>query len=247
MLVLATMALGPRRQRFPFAILILLLLVGIAANRSLTALAVLASGAFVIALDRFGWRKSLAGLVLGTMIAAGSLLAVKRGRELVDAVRAGSVDALLSYRTGAWGAAAMMIEERPYFGFGPGSFGAEFAGHRIEADIRHRRRLVNPAFEGAFTEAHSDYLQEAAETGLPATLLICAAIAILTARTWRARSRLSAGYDRFDAICVTAILVSGAVAALTWFPMYRPATALLLVLAAGRAWRLVGDAAERSA
>jgi hypothetical protein len=37
-----------------------------------------------------------------------------------------------------------------------------------------------------------------------------------------------------------AVLVTGAAAALTWFPLQRPVTAVPLLLAAGRAWRISG-------
>ena len=40
------------------------------------------------------------------------------------------------------------------------------------------------------------------------------------------------------AILLLAFLGGGAVAALTWFPMQRPLTAVPLLLAAGRAWRI---------
>ncbi len=43
---------------------------------------------------------------------------------------------------------------------------------------------------------------------------------------------------------LAALLATGAAAALTWFPLQRPITAVPLLLAAGRAWRV---AAERPA
>jgi hypothetical protein len=49
---------------------------------------------------------------------------------------------------------------------------------------------------------------------------------------------LPAGPDRNEAVLLLAFLGAGAVAALTWFPMQRPLTAVPLLLAAGRAWRI---------
>jgi hypothetical protein len=46
------------------------------------------------------------------------------------------------------------------------------------------------------------------------------------------------GPRRVEAVVIAAILVAGATAALTWFPMQRPITAVPLLLAAGRGWRL---------
>ena len=40
---------------------------------------------------------------------------------------------------------------------------------------------------------------------------------------------------------LAALLATGAAAALTWFPLQRPITAVPILLAAGRAWRVAGE------
>lgn len=133
----------------------------------------------------------------------------------LDAVH--RVDKFLSYRFGPWRAALAMTAERPLLGFGAGTYGAEFARHADGA-------FVNPGLAGSFAQAHNEYLQAMAELGIPATLLLLAAFVLLVRGA------------RADPVTLS-ILIGGAVAALTWFPLQRPETALLLLAACGRAWR----------
>ncbi len=133
-----------------------------------------------------------------------------------------------------------MVRERPLTGFGPGTFAAEYAPHRVAAELRLRRRLVHPKVTSSYAEAHSEPLHAAAEIGVPAT---AAAIAALGFLVWGARAAVSrGGRDRAEVVVLLALLAAGAVAALLWFPLQRPVTALPLLLAAGRLWRLGGGA-----
>ena len=94
---------------------------------------------------------------------------------------------------------------------------------------------MNPLLTSSYSEAHCDYLQAFAEGGLPGgTAAIVAAGALLAGVGRRARS----GPSRAEAAILFGLLVAGAAAALTWFPMQRPITAAPLLLAAGRGFRL---------
>jgi O-antigen ligase len=133
-----------------------------------------------------------------------------------------------------------MVRERPLTGFGPGTFAAEYAPHRVAAEVRLRRRLVHPKVTSSYAEAHSEPLQAAAEVGVPGA---AAAIGALLFLFWNARPAVSSdSKDRAEAVVLLALLSAGAVAALLWFPLQRPVTALPLLLAAGRLWRLGGGA-----
>lgn len=149
-----------------------------------------------------------------SLLAAAALLFTFAATDLDGVHR---VDKFLSYRFGPWRAALAMTAERPLLGFGAGTYGAEFARHADGA-------FVNPGLAGSFAQAHNDYLQAMAELGIPATLLLLAAFVLLV-RSARAD------------VLTLSILLGGAVAALTWFPLQRPETALLLLAACGRAWR----------
>jgi O-antigen ligase len=104
---------------------------------------------------------------------------------------------------------------------------------------------VNPHLAGAYAEAHSDYLQALAEAGAPATVAAVAAAVALLAGVGRVAWRFAPPGGP-EAILLVALLVAGAAAALTWFPLQRPITAVPLLLAAGRGWRIVRDGGDEA-
>jgi len=190
--------LGLQRPRtwLMLAATLALLVVG----RSITAVLILICGVMVQFLSR---RLLLSAAVLLFTFAA------------TDALH--RFDRLLSYRMGAWQAAMAMSLERPLLGYGPNTYGSEYASHVDPA-------WVNPELPGSYVEAHNDWVQAAAEIGIPATLLFLIAAGLLF---WNARR---------DPLLLS-VLTGGALAALTWFPLQRPETAILLLAAAGHAWR----------
>lgn len=215
--------------------------VALVVNRNVTALGTLATG-IAVALVLLEGRRALVPLaaVLVSMVVVVAVAAPLRTRvgAAVAAARAGDWDAVTTWRLGAWSAAAGMIRERPLVGHGPGTFGAEFMAHRLDAEIRQRRRLVVPLLTSNFGEAHSEYLQAAAEAGIPATLAALVAVgALMAALIGIARDPHDA--RRVEAATIVALLGAAAVASLSWFPWQRPVTAVPLLLAAGRGWRLV--------
>ncbi|MEO8347314.1 MAG: O-antigen ligase family protein, partial [Acidobacteriota bacterium] len=149
---------------------LLLFLATLLVNRNLTAVLSLAAGGFVLLFTLFGRRALLpiSGVLAALLIAVVLYPPLTaQTREAVRLVRAGEWDRLTTYRLGAWAAAAEMTRERPLFGWGPGTYGAEFVPHRLNAEIRSRRRYVNPLVTSSYSEAHSDYIQAFAETGIP--------------------------------------------------------------------------------
>ena len=209
-------------------------------NRSLTAVSAAVAGAAMLAALKYRRRALVPlGLVAATAVMAVSL--VPPIRERAGAVwsdaRRGEWDRLLTYRLGPWAAALEMIRERPVLGFGPGTFEAEFVPHRLAAEVRYRTRFLNPTSSSSYGEAHSDYLQLGAEMGVPALL---AALLALAALLWKTLLLgLRDGPQSGEARLLSAILVTGAVTALTWFPLQQTALLLPLGLAAGRAWALI--------
>ena len=211
-------------------------------NRNLTSLTALVAGWCVVSICVFGRRSALplAGLLL--LLAAGVAFyrpMHQRFREAARAVHYKDWDQVVTYRLGPWTAAVAMAKERPLTGWGPGTFGAEYIPHRLKVEIATRMRLTNPLLTSSYGEAHSDLLQPFAEGGIPFGLALAAAAAFLLAGLLRAVRRLD-GSARREAIFLLAFLCAGAAAALTWFPLQRPITAVPLLLAAGRAWRIPG-------
>jgi O-antigen ligase len=224
---------------------LLLLLAGLFVNRNLTAIIALAIGGSVLLVLFFGRRSLVPVVAVVVALAAASFLVAPFKQRVGDAVgmiRRGDWDRLTTYRTGAWAAAVQMTRERPIVGWGPGTYAAEFTPHRLEAEIRARRRYVNPLLTSSYSEAHCDYLQAFAETGVPGGLAVLVAVGALFAAV--GRRAVKAGPNRTEAAILTGLLAAGAAAALTWFPLQRPISAAPLLLAAGRSWRIASERLE---
>jgi O-antigen ligase len=225
---------------------LLLFAAALAVNRNLTALTALLAGTMVLLV--FFYRRRSA-IPIAAVLAAAALAIVaysplrQRAKELSRAVRVGDWDALVSFRGGPWAAAVEMTRERPMTGFGPGTFEAEYVPHRLAAEIRLHRRFVSPLLTSSYAEAHCDYLQAFCDGGVPVGLLLLASVACLFGAlggvAWRGRGA--------EAVVLLAVLAAGAAAALTWFPLQRPITAVPLLLVAGRAWALSLSPADGNA
>ena len=219
---------------------LVLFVAGLLVNRNLTALMSLLAGSVVLLVLRFRRRAvfPVGGAVLGVILAVAAYPPLRhRAQELAAAARTGNWDALVSFRGGPWAAAVEMTRERPLLGYGPGTFAAEYVPHRLAAEIRAKRRYVSPLVTSSYAESHSDYLQVASDAGVPAALAAIGAagclLAAIAAAAWKRPGP--------EAIILAAVLSTGAAAALTWFPFQRPITAVPLLLAAGRAWRVAAE------
>ncbi len=237
-------ALETRRAavRAVCAAAVLLFLADLVVNQNLTSLTALGAGGAALAIVKGGRRSLLpiAAVVAALLLGVWAFRPARaRVAEAVAAARAGDWDRLLTYRFGPWSAAAEMARERPVLGFGPGTFAAEFVPHRLKAELSARRRFVNPLVTSSYGEAHSEPLQALAEGGLAGLAAIGAAAALLFA-LWRTARRAGSG----EAALLLAVLVAGTVASLTWFPLQRPISAIPLLLAAGRGWRISAEIAR---
>jgi O-antigen ligase len=241
----AVLATRSAAIRFAGSCGIVLQLAALAVNQSLTALTALATGAVALGALSGRRRALLAVPAIVVVLTSGVMVhptLSRRAHAVLVSIRAGDWDRSLSYRLGPWAAAVEMIRTRPLDGWGPGTFGAEFVAHRLRAELRFHRRFVNPFLAGSYTEAHSEYLQAAAEAGVGGALAGLIAFGILLVGLLRSLRGAPDGRTRREAIVVFAVLCAGGVSALTWFPLQRPITAVPLLLAAGRAWRLSGRA-----
>jgi O-antigen ligase len=223
---------------------------GVVANASVTPAVALGAGIAAFALFRLPFRRVAIGAALLVLagVAAVALIPQVRARavEARRLVASGNWDALTSYRSGAWAAAGEMIAARPLAGFGPGTFASEFVTHRIDAEKRWGRALANPAFAGgSYEDAHCDYLQIAAESGVPAAVFLLTSFALAAFLLLRA-ARAGDGESRGEAQALLALGAVVAVASLAWFPMQRPAMALLALMVLGRGWSIAAGVEAES-
>lgn len=230
-------------QRQPRLIAIGLFLLGvvtIVVNRQLTSVLALIVAVVLVWLVHIRARWFVvAGTALLLFFATVAVLPTLRpanGPGVSDS-RIATYQQLSTYRLGAWAAALEMIRVQPLTGFGPGSYARLSQPYRLAAELRLHERLTPPPTANAFVVAHQDYLQLAAEAGVPALSAVLVALGVLLSQLLqRARSQRCA-----EALGLLAILVTGAVAALAWFPMQIMLTAVLLLLALGRAWRVIAE------
>ena len=212
----------------------------IVVNRQSTAFVAAAVGGLVVLLARLrrtGLLRTLA--IVGVLAVTTATLPLLRPSAWpawqIDVER---VQQLTTNRLGAWMAATGMWRERPWFGHGPGSFRQHAQHYRLDAEIDMQARLLPPVTASGFVQAHNEYLQLAAEAGLVALLAVLAALGSLV------NGLLPRAATDAEAAALLGLLAAGAVAALAWFPLQIPFTAMLLLLAAGRGWRLIAEAAQ---
>jgi len=198
---------------------LVLMVYGLVASQTLTAAAALAAGSLVFWMRTLPRKRALAvaaaGLILA--VAAGTLVAPLRSRvvRVSREVAAGDWNSALTGRLDGWRAAVWMFEQHPWTGVGQGAYRAEFA----RAHLALAARGVQP-FRGQserfFANAHDDYLEAAAEWGLPGLVALAWALWLLL-RSVLAGARHGEGRNQAFAWGVVA---AGAVLALAHFPFH---------------------------
>jgi hypothetical protein len=230
---------GFSRKRLPALGMLLLCVIVIGVNRQLTSAIALLVAAIVVIAVRLRMQSVIwlgAGLLLCVLASAlvPTLREASWGRLPLDAE---AYQERSTYRMGAWASALEMVRARPLTGHGPGSFALRSQEYRQIAEFRYRARLTPPNTAAAFVVSHQDYLQVAAEAGIPVLLLTLTALTGLIVGLMR----LAREGDHLEANILLGMISAGAIAALAWFPMHIPFTAIMLLLACGRAWRLIAD------
>jgi O-antigen ligase len=176
--VLAVTASG--RRRWAYVAISVLLVAGLAASATRTAILALVAGLIVFALA----RSRRAALVTASVAAVFVLLALipstsinLRTREFADAVKSRDYQRLFSERLLPILAAADMTRDHPLLGTGPGCFRYHFMAYRVALNDRYPKEWTR-GWPGNWSAAHNDHLQVAAEAGLPGYLLFLAAIGV---------------------------------------------------------------------
>ncbi|MCB0791428.1 MAG: O-antigen ligase family protein [Flavobacteriales bacterium] len=147
--------------------------------------------------------------VVGTLLLTGGgiylaeqdriLIALERNRDEssddlakhVSSISNISSDASNLERINRWHSALRMFQERPVFGWGPGTYMFQYAPFQASED----RTIISTNF-GLQGNAHSEYLGPLAEQGLFGMLLMVALVVTVTIRAMLLFRRMPPGADR---------------------------------------------------
>ncbi|MBK7083343.1 MAG: O-antigen ligase family protein [Flavobacteriales bacterium] len=111
--------------------------------------------------------------------------------EHVQSISNISSDASNLERLNRWNSAMRMWEERPLFGWGPGTYMFQYAPFQASED----RTIISTNF-GTQGNAHSEYLGPLAEQGVPGMLLIVLLVIVTMVTALQLYPRMPAGADR---------------------------------------------------
>ena len=146
--------------------------------------------------------------VVGTVVIGGGIylanqeqitIALERNRDEssddlakhVSSISNISSDASNLERLNRWHSALRMFQERPVFGWGPGTYMFQYAPFQASED----RTIISTNF-GLQGNAHSEYLGPLAEQGVLGMLLMIAVIAVTSATAVRTYQRMPAGDEK---------------------------------------------------
>jgi O-antigen ligase len=112
-------------------------------------------------------------------------------KEHVQSISNISSDASNLERLNRWNSAGRMWQERPLFGWGPGTYMFQYAPFQASED----RTIISTNF-GSGGNAHSEYLGPLAEQGFIGMGLMVALVLVTTFRAMRLYHRMPAGADK---------------------------------------------------
>jgi len=178
---------GRGARRWIYAAIGALLVAGIAASATRTAL-----GALVIGLTLFALLHSKrAALAVGAVFICLALVVLSpsttlgRGvRQIASAAAQHNYQQLFSERLLPFLAAIDMTRDHPFVGVGPGCFKFHYMSYRVALIGKYPADWTR-GFPMNWGEVHNDHLQVAAESGLPGYAICLAAIAVLAGKRRR--------------------------------------------------------------
>lgn len=199
------------------AVALALCLYALVLTQTMTALAALGAGSVALWLAVLPRRRVLAALGAVALLAGLAVGLVPPLRAKVaraaEAVAAGNWSSALQGRTAGWRTAAWMAARQPLTGVGHGAYAAEFAPARLEMAERGAR--LPGAGRRMFANAHNEFLEVAAEWGLPGLAALLWGLWVLAGRL---RRGLVGGMPRDDAALAVAGVLALALLATAHFP-----------------------------
>lgn len=179
------------------------------------------------------WRRLAAGLVVLCLLAGAGIFGLWIGLKPV-AERFEHIETDYPSRLGAWKDSLALIRARPFWGSGLGSFEDEYT------------RVQSISLTGVVDHAHNDYLEFAAELGIPCVVLLVGAALWLLARTTAACFRLSQSSQRLFALGTGGSILALLLHSVADFNLHIPANALVLTTVLGMAYSVSSNTAAKS-
>jgi len=233
-------ATADRSRRKWFASAAVLLVAGLIASQTLTALVALIAGAFVL-FALVSLKQAVRVAIAATIVAALLVVPIAplrhRAMNMMTWLRTGDYNSLLTERLTPFVAATLMTADRPLLGVGPGAFGWNYYAYKLRAEQRYAP-LRNAWSRGVnFGEVHDDHLQLLAESGVPGYLIFIALLVTLGAISLRRAD--DSPPRRFATLLALPLVVLWFVLSLAQFPIETTAVRMLIVHFAAlcAAWR----------
>lgn len=172
-------------------------------------------------------------VVLGMAIFIGTVPAVRErlAKPVVKALE-GDLDAALNHRYFPWRVTWLMIQDRPLWGSGIGTFASQYGTYQIHAIVE--KGYKHPGTGLQWAHAHNEYLQLWAEMGLVGLVLATCSLGGLLLLGIQVPTSISSPQEkRWDnVVLVSGLLggvVAGAIVASVNFIAHQPMTAFLLI------------------
>jgi len=243
---IAAAALIVARKRVQLGAIVAMAVIvgGLAATQSITAIAATIIGILVVAATR-SVRAVVIVAVASLAIAICALVLIRPLRNrmksygpLLRELRSGSqsidlFERLSSNRATPILAAWSMFSERPLLGVGPGCFGYEYYFRKMRVERLHPDLLRSGTANWNFGETHCDHLQTLAVAGIPAYLIFIMSPVLVAIRSLQLRSDATDVRSAFARCCGPGLAVSFLALTLFQFPLELAApTAMFVFLAA---------------
>jgi O-antigen ligase len=215
-----------RRQKPWIVVAALAVCVGaLAMTQTLAALVAVAVGSLVLWTLILPRRQAARVLGGGAVVALVLVLAVAPLRQRVAAkigqARQGDWNMVLTGRLDGWRAATWMLREHPWTGVGHGAFRPEFVAAKL-ALLDRGAQFDAQQLQPVFANAHNEYLEAAADLGVPGLLALGWALWVLGRAVYRravpAEASGSPSSDASDRAFAIAGAVALAVLSLAYFP-----------------------------
>ncbi|HET9227792.1 MAG TPA: O-antigen ligase family protein [Thermoanaerobaculia bacterium] len=200
--------------RWMTALALAICLYGLALTQTLASLAAVAAGAVVLALVRLPRRTVVLGMAAAAALGTVLVLAVAplrvRVADKLQGLAEGNWNEVLTGRLDGWRAALWMTGEHPLTGVGQGAYLPEYVPAKL-ALLDRGVEFLPDQLTPMFSNAHNEYLDVAAEWGIPGLLALLWGLWVLF--------RAARSEDRDPSLVWTG-LAALAVLSLAYFPFH---------------------------